>query len=117
MNDAGTIRSRILDHLKKNIRLIGDYNASECLTQKGIAEALGVTRAHASVEILKLTRRGMACEYLRHVKGHKMRMKVYGPTFQSNTDNVMRIKPRDYENIKNHLRAALEILVLRQERR
>ena len=112
-----TIRAQILDHLKTNCRFMDDYNAPESLTQIGIAGALGVTRAHASVEIRKLTKRGMACEYLRHVDGHKTRMKVYGPTFQPMPDDIRRLKPKDYENVRNHLRAALEIMVSGDERR
>ncbi|MEM3444568.1 MAG: hypothetical protein QW115_01165 [Thermoplasmata archaeon] len=48
-----------------------------CLTQYGIAEALGMDRAHVSIAIKKLKGLELVNEKLEHVRGLKRKVKVY----------------------------------------
>ena len=45
--------------------------------QPGIAEGVGVSRAHASLELLYLIEEGIVGEKLAHVEGSHKRRKVY----------------------------------------
>lgn len=45
--------------------------------QDGIADGVGVSRAHASLELVELIDEGMVGERLAHVEGSHRRRKVY----------------------------------------
>ncbi|MGI6471604.1 MAG: helix-turn-helix domain-containing protein [Candidatus Methanomethylophilaceae archaeon] len=74
-----TIRERILLHLSRFI-MVSDqenYNLPFDLTQDGIASALGISRAHSSLELKKLRRTGLVKERQVRVIGSNVRRKVY----------------------------------------
>lgn len=77
--ETATIRERILLHLSR-FRMINEeevYNLPFDLTQDGIAAALGISRAHSSLELKKLRQAGKVRENQVHVIGSGIRRKVY----------------------------------------
>lgn len=77
--DKATIRERILLHLSRFSMVNEDevYNLPFDLTQDGIASALGISRAHSSLELKKLRQGGKIKENQVHVIGSNIRRKVY----------------------------------------
>lgn len=77
--DKATIRERILLHLSRFTMVNEDevYNLPFDLTQDGIASALGISRAHSSLELKKLRQGGKIKENQVHVIGSNIRRKVY----------------------------------------
>ncbi len=74
-----TIRERILLHLSR-YAMIDDremFNLPFDLTQDGIASALGISRAHTSLELKKLRQAGRVKERQVRVIGSNVRRKVY----------------------------------------
>ena len=74
-----TIRERILLHLSR-FKMVNEeevYNLPFDLTQDGIAAALGISRAHSSLELKKLRVSGKVRENQVHVIGSGIRRKVY----------------------------------------
>lgn len=74
-----TIRERILLHLGR-FKMANEeevYNLPFDLTQDGIAAALGISRAHSSLELKKLRQAGKVRENQVHVIGSGIRRKVY----------------------------------------
>ncbi len=74
-----TIRERILLHLSR-FKMVNEeevYNLPFDLTQDGIAAALGISRAHSSLELKKLRVAGKVRENQVHVIGSGIRRKVY----------------------------------------
>ena len=53
------------------------FNVPFDLTQDGIASVLGITRAHASLELKKLKETGKADDWVAHIKGSGTKRKVY----------------------------------------
>jgi len=76
MNDTLSIRERILLHLRHTADRFGEQ-ACSASTQYGIAEALLITRSHASVELERASARGFVQSKLLHVPGYAREMKVY----------------------------------------
>lgn len=77
--DNTTIRERILLHLSR-FKMVNEeevYNLPFDLTQDGIAAALGISRAHSSLELKKLREAGKVRENQVHVIGSGIRRKVY----------------------------------------
>ncbi len=77
--ENATIRERILLHLSR-FRMVNEeevYNLPFDLTQDGIAAALGISRAHSSLELKKLRQSGKVRENQVHVIGSGIRRKVY----------------------------------------
>ena len=58
---------------------VTEYSAPKSLTQHGLAEAVGKTRAHVAAEIQKLVREDQVVPILRHIEGVRSRRKVYVP--------------------------------------
>lgn len=77
--DNVTIRERILLHLNRFPGLGPDeiYNIPFDLTQDGIASVLGISRAHASLEMKKLREANKAEEWLAHIKSAGVKRKAY----------------------------------------
>jgi len=77
--EHATIRERILLHLSR-FKMVNEeevYNLPFDLTQDGIAAALGISRAHSSLELKKLRAAGKVRENQVHVIGSGIRRKVY----------------------------------------
>lgn len=67
---------RIVAQLERGDENDDGFTAPYIRCQDGLAEALGVSRAHVAVEVKKLLNQGLIEEKLRHVNGQYKR-KVY----------------------------------------
>ncbi len=81
-----TVEERIVLHLGDYKSLDGKYEMPAGMTQRGIAESVGVQQKHLSRHILKLVTNGLAEEATARVVGMKQRMKIYKLTY----DGLMR---------------------------
>ncbi|MDH4123305.1 MAG: ATP-binding protein [Thermoplasmata archaeon] len=77
MTQSLTVAERILYHLYQYIKLEDKYEAPFDVTQDGIAQSCGISRAHAAIELKKLKDGGQILEKLSHVRKAKSRRKVY----------------------------------------
>jgi tetratricopeptide (TPR) repeat protein len=77
MGGSLTVSERILFHLSAYVKYEGKYEAPFGITQDGIAQACGISRAHAAIELKKLKASGIVDERLSHVRRGKTRRKVY----------------------------------------
>jgi len=77
--ENATIRERALLHLNRFVSVgpSEQYNIPFDLTQDGIAVVLGISRAHASLELKKLEESGKADNWQAHIKGSGNKRKVY----------------------------------------
>jgi hypothetical protein len=77
--ENATIRERAMLHLSRfpNMNPSEMFNVPFDLTQDGIASVLGISRAHASLELKKLEETGKAADWLAHIKGSGTKRKVY----------------------------------------
>ena len=77
--ENATIRERALLHLSRFPGMNPNeiFNVPFDLTQDGIASVLGISRAHASLELKKLKETGKADDWLAHIKGSGTKRKVY----------------------------------------
>lgn len=79
--DNGTVKQRIIAHLSGLSSLVVEASPYSTLpksvSQNGIAEAVGINRAHATFELLILKEEGIVGEKLAHVNGSHRRRKVY----------------------------------------
>jgi DNA-binding transcriptional ArsR family regulator len=77
-NETATVRERILLHLSRFPQTPADtFNIPFDLTQDGIATVLGISRAHASLELKKLKEMGMVDDWRARVKGTGNKRIVY----------------------------------------
>ena len=81
-----TVEERILLHLSDYKNLEGKYEFPSGLTQRGIAEEVGVQQKHLSRHLKKLVSEGLISENSSRVIAMKQRMKVYPLTY----DGMMR---------------------------
>lgn len=72
-----TVSERILYHLQAYVKYEDKFEVPYDMTQDGISQACGISRAHAAVELKKLKTAGIIDEKLSHVRKGKMRRKVY----------------------------------------
>ncbi len=77
MGGSLTVSERILYHLHSYVKYEGKYEAPFGTTQDGIAQACGISRAHAAIELKKLKASGIVDERLSHIRRGKTRRKVY----------------------------------------
>jgi hypothetical protein len=77
--ENATIRERALLHLNRFLSMTPSelFNVPFDLTQDGIASVLGISRAHASLELKKLKETGKVDDWLAHIKGSGTKRKVY----------------------------------------
>jgi hypothetical protein len=77
----GTVKQRIIAHLYKISGEIIDsppyHQLPKYACQDGIAEAVGISRAHAALELTTLEEDGIIETRLGHVEGSHRRRKVY----------------------------------------
>jgi len=72
-----TVGERILVHLSWYLRYSDAFECPRETTQDGIADALGISRAHAALELKRLKASSKAEERMAHVAGARSRRKVY----------------------------------------
>lgn len=72
-----TVAERILIHLFQYHRQRTEYESPDDVSQQGIARAVGISRAHAALELKKLKDRGQVEERTSHVRGASSRRRVY----------------------------------------
>src|SRR5213594_1556143 len=72
-----TVGERILVHLSWYLRFSDAFECPRETTQEGIAKALGISRAHAALELKRLKGSSRAEERMSHVAGARTRRKVY----------------------------------------
>ena len=77
--ENATIRERALLHLSRfpNIDPREIFNIPFDLTQDGIATVLGISRAHASIELKKLKESGKVDDWQAHIKGSGTKRRAY----------------------------------------
>src|SRR5437899_700610 len=72
-----TVGERILVQLSWYLRFSDAFECPRETTQDGIAEALGISRAHAALELKRLKASARVEERMAHVAGGRTRRKVY----------------------------------------
>lgn len=81
LKGKGTVKQRIIAHLSDYSLIV--YFAFPYTTlpmevcQNGIAESVGISRAHASLELVELAKQNVVGVKLAHVEGSHKRRKVY----------------------------------------
>jgi len=77
--ESATIRERALLHLNRFPGMTPNemFNVPFDLTQDGIASVLGISRAHASLELKKLKEIGKVDDWQAHIKGSGTKRRVY----------------------------------------
>ncbi len=78
--DNCTIGNRVLIHLSCYSKHGEEYVCPSEMTQDGMALKLGISRAHAALELKRLRERNHVENRLAHVNGAKTRRKVYSLT-------------------------------------
>jgi hypothetical protein len=68
---------RMLVHLSGFSRFAEEIDCPAEVTQDGIARAVGISRAHAALEVKRLGGLGRVLQRLAHVRGSRNRRKVY----------------------------------------
>ena len=77
MGGSLTVSERILFHLQSFTKYEDKFEVPYHLTQDGISQSCGISRAHAAIELKKLKSSGLVEERLSHVRRGKARRKVY----------------------------------------
>jgi len=72
-----TVGERILVHLGSFLRFSDAFECPRDTTQEGISRALGISRAHAALELKRLKASAKVEERMAHVAGARTRRKVY----------------------------------------
>ncbi len=72
-----TVGERIVLHLSQYTRHRESFQCPPEVTQKGISDRLGISRAHAAIELKRLKEMGEVDERVAHVTKAKTRRKVY----------------------------------------
>jgi ATP/maltotriose-dependent transcriptional regulator MalT len=80
MTVQATVGERILAHLSFFARFRDEYECPLDVTQEGIGRSVGISRAHAALELKRLKAAGKVEERVAHVRGARTRRKVYFPT-------------------------------------
>jgi len=72
-----TVGERVILHLSRFIKTPDVMNMSFSSTQDGISMALGITRAHSSLELKKLIEKGWIGKIQAHIRGRCKRLTYY----------------------------------------
>jgi hypothetical protein len=72
-----TINEKIILHLSRFIKTPDVMNMPYSSTQDGIAMALGISRAHSSLELKKLVEQGKIGKIHAHIRGRCKRLTYY----------------------------------------
>lgn len=77
-----TVGERVLIHISQYSRFKEQFEAPDEISQLGIAHSVGISRAHAAVELKKLKEGNKISEKVSHVRGAKSKKKVYFLTLE-----------------------------------
>lgn len=77
MPSSLTVGERIVLYLVRYQKMIDSFDVPIDVSQDGIAGSLGISRAHAAIELKKLKDAGEVVERLAHIKRGKTKRKVY----------------------------------------
>jgi len=77
MSNSLTVGERIIIYLGRYQRLKDSFDVPFDVSQDGIAGSLGISRAHAAIELKKLKETGEVEERLAHIKRGRNKRKVY----------------------------------------
>lgn len=79
MTPAGEMscRARMLLHIEKYQHLVDDIYAPKELTQLGMAEEFGKSRAHVAMDMGYMVRHGKLASVHRVIKGSRVKQKAY----------------------------------------
>lgn len=97
MSQGLTVGERILFHLYQYVKFEDKYESPFDVTQDGIAQSCGISRAHAAIELKKLKESNQLVERLSHVKRARSRRKVYYLTQEGKTRAAKIV-----EHVKTH---------------
>lgn len=75
-----TVQDKIVIHLASYLRYAEEFECPEEMTQAGIANAIGKSRAQTTLELKVLRDEELVSERVSHVKGAKSKRKVYNLT-------------------------------------
>jgi DNA-binding MarR family transcriptional regulator len=106
-----TVNERILLHLRGCDRFDGAAEVSDELTQKGIAEGIGISISHVPRSIKKLIQQSLVKERKEHILGRNRRMKAYFLTetgFERARSIKNRIADQDVEVLKDGKKATVK---------
>ena len=79
------MRDRIIVHLAGYIRYAQEFECPEEMSQSGIAEAIGKSRAHTTLELNRMKDIDLITERLAHVKNARSKRKTYNLTAEALT--------------------------------
>jgi len=82
MSGELTVSERIMYLLHGYVKYEDKYEVPFDVTQDGISQACGISRAHAAIELKKLKAAGLIAEHLSHVRKGKTRRKAYFLSFE-----------------------------------
>ncbi|MEM4264164.1 MAG: NB-ARC domain-containing protein [Thermoplasmata archaeon] len=99
MTQGLTVGERILFHLSQYVKFEDKYESPFDVTQDGIAQSCGISRAHAAIELKKLKESNQLIERLSHVKRARSRRKVYFLTQEGKTRAAKIVEHVKAENI------------------
>ena len=99
MTQGLTVGERILFHLSQYVKFEDKYESPFDVTQDGIAQSCGISRAHAAIELKKLKESNLLVERLSHVKRARSRRKVYFLTQEGKTRSTKIVEHVRTENI------------------
>lgn len=109
-----SVRARILEHIRA-IHDINAYTGDFRSTQNGIAEALGITRAHASIELHHLELDGAIRYALKVIPNHRQRIRCY--YIEPRGKKIrMSFTPTEAREIYSHCKRIEQIIVRGQDR-
>lgn len=91
-----TIGERILVHLSQYVQHYEAYVCPPEMAQSGIATCLGISRAHAAIELKRQMAAGRVTVRLAHVTGMPTRRKVYALT-PPGVEIVRRVRERAFD--------------------
>lgn len=77
------MRDRIIVHLAPYSRYADEFECPEAMSQAGISQAIGKSRAHTTLELNRMKEADLVTERLAHVKGTRSKRKTYTLTNQA----------------------------------
>ena len=87
-----TRQEQILIHLYRQLERGNEYVMPFETTQDGIAEAIGISRGHVSIEIRKLEEKGLVTHVQRHAYREKRRSRAQRMCYKLEALGVLTVK-------------------------
>lgn len=101
-----TVGQLVLAHLWRSRDLPGnEWDVPYSYTQDGISMSLGISRAHASIELKKLIQKDLVKSDLKHVVNGTVRRKVYFLTKEGEEEakRIERISEKSTDKLEGHM--------------